>query len=166
MKYARLAQLCCVAALASLAPAMVAGQASAPGGREVPALFSSHELIEFRIEADYRTLRGDRTQESEYRPAVLKIADDDGADRTIDIRVRTRGNYRLQNCRFPPMRVNLPRNSMGGTVFDGQNGIKLVSHCQGRGHAWAPHHRDCVDGDRLLVQGLGGSLPYVDARRV
>ena len=132
MKYARLAQLGCVAALASLAPATVAGQASAPGGREVPALFSSHELIEFRIEADYRALRGDRTQESEYRPAVLKIADDDGADRTIDIRVRTRGNYRLQNCRFPPMRVNLPRNSMGGTVFDGQNGIKLVSHCQDR----------------------------------
>ena len=52
--------------------------------------------------------------------------------RTIDIRVRTRGRYRLKNCRFPPIRVNFPRNSMGGTVFDGQNGIKLVSHCRDR----------------------------------
>ena len=65
-------------------------------------------------------------------PAILRMTDDEGMQRTIDIRVRTRGRYRLENCRFPPMRVNFPRNSMGGTVFDGQNGIKLVSHCRDR----------------------------------
>ena len=125
--------LCCVMALvASIAPMRAAGQATATGEREVPALFSSHELIEFTIETDYGDLRGDRTQESEYRPAILRMTDDEGMPRTIDIRVRTRGRYRLENCRFPPMRVNFPRNSMGGTVFDGQNGIKLVSHCRDR----------------------------------
>ena len=123
---------CCVWVLILVAPVRAAGQASAPGAPEVPALFSSHDLIEFTIETDYGELRGDRDEESEYRPAILKMTDDAGAAREIEIRVRTRGRYRLENCRFPPIRVNFPRNSMGGTVFDGQNGIRLVSHCQDR----------------------------------
>ena len=131
MKNACPVLLCCVA-LVSIAPGGAAGQASAPGETQVPALFSSHELIEFTIETDYGALRGDRTQDSEYRPAILTVTDDEGTAHTIDIRVRTRGNFRLQNCQFPPMRVNFPRNRVGGTVFDGQNGIKLVSHCRDR----------------------------------
>ena len=30
------------------------------------------------------------------------------------------------------MRVDVSRTCVGGTVFDGQNGIKLVSHCRDR----------------------------------
>ena len=132
MKNAYPVLLCCGAALLLIAPAEAAGQASAPGEREVPALFSSHELIEFTIETDYEALRGDRVQDSDYRPAILTVTDDEGMARAIDIRVKTRGNFRLANCRFPPMRVNFPRSRVGGTVFDGQNGIKLVSHCRDR----------------------------------
>ena len=139
-------RLCCTAALVSITSAVAAvavvavglvagqaaGQASALGERQVPALFSSHDLIEFTIETDYGRLRGDRTQDSEYRPAIMRMTDDEGVARTIEIRVKTRGNFRLTNCRFPPMRVNFPRSRLGGTVFDGQNGIKLVSHCRDR----------------------------------
>ena len=125
-------RLCCVVALVSIAPAGASGQVTAPGERPIPALFSSHDLIEFTLETDYGRLRGDRTQDSEYRPAVLRMTDDEGLDRTIDIEVKTRGNFRLQNCRFPPLRVDLPRSRLGGTVFDGQNRIKLVSHCRDR----------------------------------
>ena len=118
--------------LATVGPLRAAGQVAAPGERQIPALFSSHDVIELTIETDYGRLRGDREQDSEYRPAVLRLTDDEGAERTFDIRVRTRGNFRLVNCRFPPLRVNFPRTRMGGTVFDGQNGIKLVSHCRDR----------------------------------
>ncbi len=132
MKSAYPVRFCCVAALVSIAPAGAAGQDSALGERQVPALFSSHDLIDLTIETDYGLLRGDRTQDSEYRPAILRMTDDEGVARTIDIRVRTRGRFRLENCRFPPMRVNFPRTRMDGTVFDGQSGIKLVSHCRDR----------------------------------
>ena len=54
-------------------------------------------MIEFAIETDYGALRGDRKQDSEYRPAILTETDDEGVARAIDIRVRTRGNYRLEN---------------------------------------------------------------------
>ena len=132
MKKSHPVLLFCGVAFISITPVRAAGQAPAGGDPQIPALFSSHELIEFTIETDYGDLRGDRAQDSEYRPAILRMTDDEGAERTIDIRVRTRGRFRLENCGFPPMRVNFPRNSMGGTVFDGQNGIKLVSHCRDR----------------------------------
>ena len=132
MRNAHLPLLCCVTALVSIAPATAAGQASAASAPQIPAMFSSHELIEFTIEADYGALRGDRTEDSEYREAILRLTDDEGVAREIDIRVRTRGIFRLENCRFPPLRVNVPRSRVGRTVFDGQNGIKLVSHCRDR----------------------------------
>ena len=132
MKNAHLVLLSCVTALVAIAPLDASEQASAAAAPQIPAMFSSYELIEFTIETDYGALRGDRTQESEYREAMLRLIDDEGVERTIDIRVRTRGIFRLENCRFPPMRVDVPRTRVGGTIFDGQNGLKLVSHCRDR----------------------------------
>ena len=121
-----------LALLATVGPLGAAGQVAAPGERQIPSLFSSHAVIELTIETDYGRLRRDRTQDSEYRPAILRMTDDEGVARTIDIEVRTRGRFRLENCRFPPIRVDLPSSLLGGTVFDGQNRIKLVSHCRDR----------------------------------
>jgi hypothetical protein len=122
----------CLAALVSTFPVRVDGQASSDREPQIPALFSSHDLIEFTLETDYGALRGDRTEDSEERPAVLRLTDDEGLARAIDIDVRTRGIFRLENCRFPPLRVDLPRTRLGGTIFDGQNRLKLVSHCLDR----------------------------------
>ena len=121
-----------LAALFSITPSGAAAQASPDSEPQIPALFSSHEMIEFTLETDYGLLRGDRNEDSEERPAVLRMIDDEGVARAIDIDVRTRGIFRLENCRFPPLRVDLPRTRLGGTVFDGQNRLKLVSHCQDR----------------------------------
>ena len=121
-----------IASLATIGPPRVAGQVSSSGERQIPALFTSDAVVELTIQTDYGRLRNDRTQDSEYRPATLRMTDDEGVPRTIDIEVKTRGIYRLQNCRFPPIRVDLPRSRLGGTVFDGQNRIKLVSHCRNR----------------------------------
>ena len=132
MKNAHLVLLCCVTALAVIVPLDTSGQASASAAPAVPAMFSSDDLIEFTIETDYGALRGDRSQESEYQEAMLRLINDAGVEQAIDIRVRTRGIFRLENCRFPPMRVDVPRTRVGGTIFDGQNGLKLVSHCRDR----------------------------------
>ena len=121
-----------LAPLATISSSRAAAQVAAPGERQMPALFSSHAVIELTIETDYGRLRGDRTQDSEYRPAILRMTDDEGVARTIDIAVKTRGRFRLENCRFPPIRVDLPSSLLGGTVFDGQDRIKLVSHCRDR----------------------------------
>ncbi len=56
----------------------------------------------------------------------------DGSAITIDFHIKTRGNFRLQRktCGFPPLRLNFEEASIDGTVFAGQEKLKLVTHCQ------------------------------------
>ena len=105
-------------------------EATTGGPAAVPPLFASDEVVEFTLAADFDKLKGDRKEESEYRPGVVTVAADDGSEKEIEVKVRTRGVFRLKTCRFPPLRLNFPKGSVGGTVFDGQNKIKLVTHCR------------------------------------
>ena len=120
-------------ALLFVSPAFVSAVPAGVRAQEVASgLFTSHEVIELTLATDFVKLTADRGLESEYRPAVLTVTADDGAPRVIDMKVKTRGHFRLETCRFPPLKVNLPKNSLGGTVFDGQDKIKMVSHCRDR----------------------------------
>jgi len=49
---------------------------------------------------------------------------------THNIEVRLRGHSRLEICTFPPLRLNFPENLGMQTVFDGQDKLKLVTHCR------------------------------------
>jgi hypothetical protein len=56
----------------------------------------------------------------------------EGPPVSIDFRVKTRGNFRLQRktCGFPPLRLNFEEAATEGTIFAGQEKLKLVTHCQ------------------------------------
>ena len=101
--------------------------------RDTSVLFSSHDLLEFTIEFDWRTVTRDiDTLEAREHLAVLVYTDEAGGERRLDIKVRTRGHFRRlrRNCNFPPLWLNFPKAQMTGTVFQNQNRIKLYSHCQ------------------------------------
>ena len=55
----------------------------------------------------------------------MTVTSDDGTPRAIEIKLKTRGHFRLETCRVPPLKVNLPKKSFSGTVFDGQDGRSL-----------------------------------------
>ena len=62
----------------------------------VPPLFDSHELLTFTLRADLNELKGDRSQESEERPAVIDWTDADGSSGSMGMKLRTRGKFRLK----------------------------------------------------------------------
>lgn len=45
------------------------------------------------------------------------------------VKVRLRGKSRVRVCRFPGLRINFPKDKVAGTVFAGQNKLKLATHC-------------------------------------
>ncbi len=116
----------------SEAGAFVFGLAAQPGPR--PELFSSDTVLHFTLSADFDQLKDDRSQESEERPAVLLISGAEGKRVEVPLKVRTRGRYRLQRniCSFPPLRLNFQETQPTGTIFDGQDKLKLVTHCHDR----------------------------------
>ena len=105
------------------------------GEGEAPEeLFASDIPLVFTLEADFKQLRKDRSQESEERPARMTVKEGPGREVSFPIQLRTRGNFRLKShiCPFPPLRLNLPTDSVSGTLLEGQDKLKLVTHCMDR----------------------------------
>jgi hypothetical protein len=102
-------------------------------GPATPAapLFASHELLTFTIEAPLSTIFKDRGEERNERPAKLIIPGSDGQPVRLDVDIRTRGKTRAERriCEFPPLRLDFD-TAAHGTVFERQNDLKLVTHCQ------------------------------------
>ena len=90
----------------ALAPRAATAQEVPPG---VAPLFQDHGPLTIRIEADFKSLRGDRGDNEDQREGRLIVIEDDGTETTLPLKIRTRGKFRLQRstCAFPPLRLSL-----------------------------------------------------------
>jgi len=97
-----------------------------------PEIFNSDVPLQVVLAADFDQLARDRSQESEERPGQFLLFGRDGEAVEIPLQVKTRGNFRLQRriCSDPPLRLNFPETTPSGTVLDGQDKLKLVTHCR------------------------------------
>ena len=106
---------------------------SAAGPRApVARLFASHDPLAFTIEAPLTTIFKDRGKERNERPAKLILPAVTGQQPTaLKLDIRTRGKTRAERriCEFPPLRLDFDTAGQG-TVFETQNALKLVTHCQ------------------------------------
>ncbi|MGQ1911058.1 hypothetical protein ACT3CE_14875 [Marinifilum sp. RC60d5] len=96
-------------------------------------MFSSDQLIKIEIKGDLLGLINDIDQERSYHDCTLKVQNLEKEKWVhLNVKIKTRGNFRLrkQNCNFPPLRFKIPVSIAKGTVFEGQNRLKYVSHCQ------------------------------------
>ncbi|MGB5491564.1 MAG: hypothetical protein WBM76_12125 [Woeseiaceae bacterium] len=107
----------------------------------VMPLFATHTPLQVTIEAPLTTLARDRPEE-EYLDGTFTFTGGDGAAQTVDLKIRTRGNYRRmeEHCDFPPIRLNFRTKQVAETVFAGQDKLKLVTHCQNN----QPHYEQLV----------------------
>ncbi len=93
-------------------------------------LFQSSEPLKITLRTDIEWLRDERNDSVEVAGTATFI-DLDGSEVVKPVDVRTRGLFRMnrRNCNFPPLRLEFPRSQMEGTVFEGQNRLKLVTPC-------------------------------------
>jgi hypothetical protein len=96
-------------------------------------LFTSSEPIIATLEAPlHRLLRSQNGEALEGR--FLFNAGDE--DLSLSVSVSLRGHSRRELCDRPPLKLDFKRGELAGTVFEGQNRLKLVTHCQpGRKYA-------------------------------
>jgi hypothetical protein len=106
---------------------------------ETAPLFSSHDLLEITLEADFHTIRReDRERGADERPAILRWTEPDGTPAFQGMQIRSRGRFRLErrNCDLPPLRLNIRRGEADGTVFENQDKLKLVGVCKPNQSYW------------------------------
>src|SRR5205814_544529 len=83
-------------------------------------LFASNEPLTMTLTMDVGRIKKDRTGETPWRPATLMFEAPDNPAMTVPIRVQTRGIWRRKNCDIPPIRLDLPKDSVKKTVLAGQ----------------------------------------------
>ena len=86
-------------------------------------LFHDNEIIDAELEGPL----GELMENTDSRDQLLFAFRADGAEHTI--KVRLRGKSRLRVCDFLPLRLNFSKSEVEGTLFEGQDKLKLVVPC-------------------------------------
>jgi len=91
-------------------------------------LFQDTRIIDARIVAPLSTLVRERPKE-DYLSGVFQYTESDGTAVEFDVQIRTRGHFRHKTCDFPPLWLNFKKSQTRETLFDKQDKLKLVVHC-------------------------------------
>jgi len=97
-------------------------------------LFDAQETLSLTIEAPMRQLIRKRLDKPEF-PGRVIYSDSAGREITLPVTISSRGNARLEICSFPPIRLEFDDADTAGTVFAGQDKLKMVTHCERGGEA-------------------------------
>jgi len=92
-------------------------------------LFSDSEVLELSIEAPFSRLLRNRRDEPQLQ-ARLKYYASNGVEIILKTEIKPRGISRLRHCSFPPLHLIFKTDDLVGTVFEGQEKLKLVTHCK------------------------------------
>jgi len=95
--------------------------------QEANPLFQSKEAINIRATGSVKSVK----KNSNDSTLVMGKFDyqQDTSWINVPVQVRTRGNYRLANCYFPPLKLKLSKKDVDSTIFAGNKSLKLVVPC-------------------------------------
>lgn len=94
-------------------------------------LFQDDEVLKAVLTAPIAQAYAQRDQDVRiYLPGQWTYANGDGETKRLDVSIRTRGLFRRLNCALPPLQLNFKKKQVKGTLFAGQNKLKVVAPCQ------------------------------------
>jgi hypothetical protein len=133
-------------------------------------LFRVSEPLALTLTADFGKVNGDRDPASTRTfPATIAFSNDDGADLSMPLQLRTRGHARRRICGFAPLRLELPKDQTKGTVFDGHGALKLGTHCKNEYEEYVVREYAIYRLFNLLTprsfRARLAKVDYVDARK-
>ncbi|HVG15874.1 MAG TPA: hypothetical protein VM935_12965 [Chitinophagaceae bacterium] len=96
-------------------------------------LFDNEEVLEIKLSGNVRALFNNRADDAPYQPLILTYKGTDGNYVSINLRAKTRGNFRRkkENCTYPPIQLNFTKKDAKPSLFDQQDKLKLVTPCSG-----------------------------------
>ena len=71
-------------------------------------LFQSHDALQVRLTGPLEILIDEKSKE-DYLEGTFGFVDADGSTQEFDVKFRARGNFRHDNCDYPPVRLNFKK---------------------------------------------------------
>lgn len=108
-------------------PILGYGQASMAKSEKDQSLFSGKSILHLIIRADLNAIINDVGDYPSEHKAIMFLNTTD----SMHIQLKTRGDFRKKktHCAFPLLRINFKKKEVPNTVFDGQDKLKMVTHC-------------------------------------
>lgn len=95
---------------------------------KVTKLFRSQEVLPIKLSYSNKNIKRN-TNDSTYVKTDLSYKQEDGSWKIMEVELRRRGNNRLKNCYFPPIKIKIKKSVSKGTLFKGNKKLKLVLPC-------------------------------------
>lgn len=92
-------------------------------------LFKTDDPLPIKMAFSVKDLKKN-TNDSTYMDSFLMLESSPGVWDSIPLEMRTRGNFRLDNCFYPPIRIKFKKKQIDGSVFEKNKSLKLVMPCQ------------------------------------
>lgn len=96
--------------------------------QKVAKLFKNKDILPIKLSYSIKNVKKE-SNDSTYIESNLHYLANDGIWKTIEVQIRTRGNYRLKNCYYPPVKLKIDKAQRKGTMFRDNKKIKVVLPC-------------------------------------
>ncbi len=91
-------------------------------------LFEREEILPIKLAYSMKEVRT-KTNDSTYIKTDLFYQLEDGEWRSLEVKLRARGNNRRKTCFFTPIKVKISKAERRGTPFEAHKKLKLVLPC-------------------------------------
>lgn len=95
---------------------------------QVTVLFGNQNILPLKLGYSNKEVKKN-TNDSTYIKTNLSYEAVDGSWKELEVELRARGFFRLNNCYFPPIKVKINKSASKGSLFEGNKKLKLVLPC-------------------------------------
>jgi hypothetical protein len=91
-------------------------------------LFMDQQILPLKLNYSNKDIKKN-TNDSTYIKSGLSYQLADGSWENLAVKLRARGNNRLKNCYYAPIKIKIKKSVAAGTLFEGHKKLKLVLPC-------------------------------------
>jgi hypothetical protein len=94
----------------------------------ISKLFRSQRILPVKLSYSSKEMKKE-TNDSSYINTKFEYQTSKGNWKALGMQLRSRGNFRLKNCTFPPIKLKIKKDSAKGTIFEDNKQLKMVMPC-------------------------------------
>jgi hypothetical protein len=103
----------------------------ASGQKKGDSLFSDQSPLNIGLRISIKEVAQSKA-DSVYLPHQLYYKNASGTYDSIQASLKSRGDFRLKKCYFPPVWIKMDKKEIKGTIFEGNKKLKLVLPCSSK----------------------------------
>ena len=92
------------------------------------ALFVKQDPLSIQLKFSIKNIKKN-TNDSTYVSSTLLYENEEGLNDSLKIKIKARGNHRRETCYYTPIKIKLKKSSIKGTLFEGNQKLKVVLPC-------------------------------------